>query len=131
MAVVQSCIECLSDSISTSPATLYHYTNEAAMNAILESEALNPSLKALNPNDVRYGNGQYLSDIPPGTMTPAQLSRAFVNNPFQGARYSNFVAVDVTGLNVVQGRPGVYVVPNEIPLDISGRITGSGAVTKK
>ncbi|RQM50359.1 hypothetical protein EHZ19_03995 [Paraburkholderia bannensis] len=130
-AVEAAVTRTVSDSISTSPATLYHYTNEAAMNAILESEALNPSLKALNPNDVRYGNGQYLSDIPPGTMTPAQLSRAFVNNPFQGARYSNFVAVDVTGLNVVQGRPGVYVVPNEIPLDISGRITGSGAVTKK
>ncbi|MBR8216272.1 hemagglutinin repeat-containing protein [Burkholderia vietnamiensis] len=114
----------------TTPSTLYHYTNEAAMTAIVDSKSLNPSLKALNPNDVRYGNGQYLSDIPPGTMTPAQLSRAFVNNPFQGARYTNFVAVDVTGLNVVQGRPGVFVVPNEVPLDLSGRIAGSGKVPK-
>ncbi|TCW77930.1 hypothetical protein C5O80_32625 [Burkholderia sp. SRS-46] len=45
---------------------------------------MRPSLFSLNPKDVRYGNGQYLSDIVPGTMTPAQLSRAFVNNPFQG-----------------------------------------------
>jgi len=107
---------------------LYHYTNEAGMQGILDSENLNPSLKALNPNDVRYGNGQYLSDIAPGTMTPAQLSRSFINNPFQGARYTNFIEIDTTGLNVIQGRPGVYVVPNEVPLDLSGRITNSGQV---
>jgi len=118
------------DLAATTPSTLYHYTNEAAMNAIVESETLNPSLKALNPNDVRYGNGQYLSDIPPGSMTPAQLSRTFINNPFQGSRYSNYVAVDVTGLNVIQGRSGVFVIPNETPLNISGRIIGNGAVKK-
>jgi hypothetical protein len=101
------------------------------MNGILDSETLNPSLFSLNPNDVRYGNGQYLSDIVPGTMTPAQLSRAFINNPFQGARYSNYVAIDVSGLNVVQGRPGVFVVPNETPLNLTGRIVGSGTVAGK
>ena len=47
------------------PPKLYHYTNEAGMQGILDSEALNPSLKAINPNDVRYDNGQYLSDIAP------------------------------------------------------------------
>jgi len=113
---------------SAIPPVLYHYTNDAGMNGILESEVLNPSLKELNPNDVRYGNGQYLSDIAPGTMTPAQLSRAFINNPFQGARYTNFIEIDTAGLNIIQGRPGVYVVPNEVPLDLSGRITNSGQV---
>lgn len=88
------------------PSKLYHYTNEAGMQGILDPETLNPSLKAINPNDVRYGNGQYLSGIAPGTMTPAQLSRAFINNPFQGARYTNFIEIDTTGLNVIQGRPG-------------------------
>ncbi|QOK94926.1 hypothetical protein HF908_23425 (plasmid) [Ralstonia pseudosolanacearum] len=110
---------------------MYHYTNEAGMTGILESGVLRPSLKALNPNDVRYGNGQYLSDLVPGTLTPAQLSRNFINNPFQGARYTNFVAIDVSGLNVIMGRPGVFVVPNEIPLNINGRIIDSGKVTGK
>jgi hypothetical protein len=95
----------------------------------LDQEALNPSLKALNPNDVRYGNGQYLSDIVPGTKTPAQLSRQFLNQPFQGAKFSHYVEVDVTGLNVVQGRPGVFVIPNETPLNLTGRIVNSGPVT--
>jgi hypothetical protein len=110
------------------PTRLYHYTNEPGLNGIVESGQLNPSLKALNPNDVRYGNGQYLSDIAPGTMTPAQLSRQFINNPFQGARYTHFVEIDTTGLDIIQGRPGVYVVPNEVPLDLTGRLTNSGKV---
>jgi hypothetical protein len=46
--------------------TLFHYTDEAGMNGILDSHALNPSLKSLNLADARYGDGQYLSDIAPG-----------------------------------------------------------------
>lgn len=98
------------------------------MNGIVSSETLNPSLKAVNPNDARYGNGQYMSDISPGTKTPAQLSRAFLNTPFQGARFTHYVEVDVTGLNVVKGRPGVFVIPNEGPLNLAGRIVSYGKV---
>ncbi len=110
--------------------TLFHYTNEKGLTGILDSGELNPSLKALNPNDVRYGNGQYLSDIVPGTKTPAQLSRSFLGQPFQGASFSHYLEVDVSGLNVIQGRPGVFVIPGETPLDLSGRIISSGAVPK-
>ena len=108
--------------------TLFHYTDELGLEGITQSQRLNPSLKALNPNDVRYGNGQYLSDFVPGTKTPAQLSREFLGQPFQGQRYSNFIEIDVSGLNVIQGRNGVFVIPNETPLDLSGRIISSGAV---
>ncbi|WP_216361732.1 HYD1 signature containing ADP-ribosyltransferase family protein, partial [Xanthomonas arboricola] len=121
----------VSSASSSIPRRLYHYTNEAGMNGILDSQSMNPSLKALNPNDVRYGNGQYFSDIAPGTMNPAQLSRAFINNPFQGARYTHFIEIDTAGLNVIQGRPGVYVVPNEVPLDLAGRIPNNGMVVIK
>ena len=108
--------------------TLFHYTDEAGHTGILDSEALNPSLKALNPKDARYGNGQYLSDIVPGTKTPAQLSREFLGIPFQGSRFTHYVEIDVSGLNVVEGRAGVFVIPNEGPLDLGGRIVGSGLV---
>jgi hypothetical protein len=107
---------------------LYHYTDEAGVRGITESGELRPSLRANNPRDVRYGEGQYMSDFAPGTRTPAQLSREFLGQPFQGRRFTHYVEIDVTGLNVVQGRNGVFVVPGNQPLDLTGRIVGSGPV---
>lgn len=107
-------------------STLFHYTDAAGMKGITESNLLFPSLRALNPKDARYGNGQYLSDILPGTMSCAQLSRCFIGQPFQGQRFTNYVEIDVTGLNVLKGREGVFVVPNESPLDLSARIMSWG-----
>ena len=49
--------------------------NEKGLTEILESNKLNPSLRANNPKDARYGNGQYLSDIKPGSTTPTQLAK--------------------------------------------------------
>ncbi len=110
--------------------SLYHYTNEGGMKGITSSGELRPSLWYAGTKDVRYGNGQYLSDIMPGARTPAQLSRDFLGRPFQGRRFTHFVEVDVSGLRVIQGRPGVLVVPNSAPLDVSGRVISSGGVPK-
>ena len=107
---------------------LYHYTNEAGAAGILESGSINPSLWRVGTKDVRYGNGQYVSDIVPGIKTPAQLSREFLGQPFQGNRFTHYVEIDATELGAVQGRPGVYVVPNEVPLDLTGRLLTSGKV---
>ena len=93
---------------------------------MLSSKQLNPSLKANNPKDARYGNWQYLSDILPSTKTNNGLSKKFLNVPFQGKKFENYIAIDVTGLNVIKGRDGVYVILNEVPLDISGRIVDYG-----
>lgn len=105
---------------------LFCNTDKAGQKGILDSRQLNPSLEALNPNDARYGNGQYLSDIKPGSMTPNQLSRTFLGAPFWGSRFTNFVEIDVSGLNVIEGRAGVFVIPNEAPLDLTGRIVSWG-----
>ncbi|MGL3209687.1 HYD1 signature containing ADP-ribosyltransferase family protein [Bradyrhizobium sp. BR 1433] len=118
----------IGDSVPIAGRTLYHYTDEAGLNGILEEERLNPSLKATSPNDVRYGNGQYLSDISPGNLKPAQLSRAFLKIPFQGKRLTQYLEINTGDLDVIRGRPGVYVIPNEVPLDLSGRVIGSGKV---
>ena len=117
----------LSSAANSEATTLFHYTDEAGMNGILESGELNPSLRSVNPSDARYGNGQYLSDVKPGTMSCAQLSRCFIGQPFQASRFTNYVEINVDGLNVVEGRTGVFVVPGETPLDLSGRIVSSGA----
>jgi len=98
------------------------------MLGIIAANELRPSLFAANPNDVRYGEGQYLSDFLPGTKTPAQLSREFLGQPFQGSRFTHFVAIDVSGLSIVQGRDGVIVIPGNRPLKLVGRIVGCGAI---
>lgn len=105
---------------------LYHYTDSKGLDGITSTNKLNPSLKANNPNDARYGDGQYLSDIAPGAKSCGQLSRCFFGNPFQGKKVENYKELDVRGLNVQKGRDGVYVVPGDKPLDLTNRITGSG-----
>ena len=97
------------------------------MLGIIATQRINASLAAGHRSDVRYGEGQYLSDIPPGAMSPAQLSRVFLGMPFHGRRFANYVGIDATGLLVVMGRPHVYVVPNILPLDVAGRIRGFGS----
>lgn len=127
-----SVVQPISDAAKiVTPPRLFHYTNGGALLQILDSGKLNPSLRALNPNDVRYGNGQYFSTITPGSKTPAQLSRLFINNPYQGARYTHFLEIDTAGLRVVMGRPGVFVVPGDLPLDLTGRLAASGRVGEK
>jgi hypothetical protein len=109
-------------------ATLYHYTSKEGLAGILKSEQILPSLKENNPKDARYGDGQYLSDIAPGTKTSAELSRHFLTIPWQGKRFTHYVEIDVIGLEIIKGRDGVYVVSNTEPLNISNRIISQGAV---
>ena len=106
--------------------SLYHYTTREGMEAILQSGELNPSLKALNPADARYGDGQYLTDIIPGTRSPGSLSSTFLRVPGQGRRFTHYVEIDVSGLVVYEGRPGVSLIPNEGPLNVSDLIMSFG-----
>ncbi|MDR2306496.1 MAG: hypothetical protein LBE53_04780 [Paucimonas sp.] len=45
---------------------------------------------------------------------------------YLGKRTSNYVAIDTTGLDVQKGRDGVFLVPNDKPLNLRGRIVGFG-----
>jgi hypothetical protein len=45
--------------------------------------------------------------IPGGEQSREHDAQPFLGNPWQGARFTHFVEIDVTGLDVVQGRPGV------------------------
>lgn len=60
-------------------------------------------------------------------MTPGQLGKKFINVPNK-YKYTDYVEIDVTDLNVVQGRDGVFVIPNETPLDLTNRIVSIGKV---
>ena len=78
---------------------------------------------------MKYGNGQYLTDIEPGTMEPKELSTALVRNIHQVEKFTHYLEINPDGLNVIKGRSGVYVIPNEGPLDLNNRIISSGKVS--
>ncbi|GAB3231222.1 hypothetical protein GCM10027447_26240 [Glycomyces halotolerans] len=117
--------QCESDDDDDIPEVLYHYTNERGMNGILESGELRASLRENNPRDARYGDGQYLTDIKPGTFRAAQLASRFIRVPNK-YKYTHYVGIYTRGLNVTKGRTGVYVVPNSGSLNIRGRIARHG-----
>jgi hypothetical protein len=106
--------------------TLFHYTSEKGFKGIMDSEELLPSLRQANPKDARYGNGQYLSDIRPGILTSSQLSQRFVGIPFLKNKFAYYVEINTRGLNVVKGRDGVFVIPGDKSLNLSGRIVSFG-----
>ncbi|MGW2344539.1 putative T7SS-secreted protein [Streptomyces sp. NPDC001661] len=107
---------------------LFHYTNESGYEGILDSGELRPSLKAHNPKDARFGDGQYLSDIQPGTKTGGQLSHAFLRVPWCGNKFTHFIEIDVRGLELVRSvdRPDVYVLPSQQAFDLTRRIASHG-----
>lgn len=105
----------------------HHYTNAAGYRGILASAALLPSLKAKNPKDARYGDGQYFTDIQPHTMDAIQLSEFFIRSPFGAHRFTHFLSIDLTGYKVEQGRQHVYVVKNTNPMPISDNLLKHGA----
>lgn len=110
--------------------TLYHYTTAKGCESIVATNALQPSLRAINPKDARHGDGQYLSDVCPGEKTPGQLAYAFLNDPRGWRRFTHYVEIDVTELTVVDCRPGVFLIANGVPLDLAGRVVGCGEVPR-
>ncbi len=108
---------------------LYHYTSQTGYEGILKSNTILPSLKANNPKDARFGEGQYLSDIVPNTKRPSQLSMIFFGIPWAGKRFTHHINISVEGLNVIYGRQYVYVIQSREPLEISKRIRGHGRNT--
>lgn len=108
--------------------TLYHYTNEKGYQGILDSEEMWPSIKEHNPKDARFGDGQCLSPIEPGTKTHGQLSHAFVQVLWAYHKFTHYFEIDVSDLEVWRSveRPDVYVILNDQALDLSNRIVRHG-----
>ena len=87
-----------------------------------------------------HGSGVYLTDIDPASAAggdPLDMSQALFSTPFVTQKVTNFVAINVVGLPVIDTGP---VYPNLVygptfsnyfypgPMDVSGRIVGFGSV---
>jgi len=113
---------------SEKPASLFHYTSDQGLKGILTSGKINPSTISQNAKDARIGDGQYFSDVVPGTKTSNQLSKSFYNDPRLGNRLKNYVEISTKGIDIAASadRPGVYLIPNLEPLEILSRIINYG-----
>ncbi|WP_179084655.1 DUF6531 domain-containing protein [Streptomyces rectiverticillatus] len=133
-----------SDWLGLAPCNvLYHYTNEEGRKGILESKEI---WHATGPVHARYGDGQYFTDVTPdsikglkksdltardyeaGGISAYQLVGRLFGRPTRWGlgKTTDYVAVDVSGLEIRQGRPWVYLHPNDGPLDITGRVVDHG-----
>jgi hypothetical protein len=56
-------------------------------------------------------------------------SIALVRNHHEAEKFTHYLEINPDGLNVIKGRSGVYVIPNEVPLDLNNRIISSGKVS--
>ena len=119
--------------------TLYHYTSEAGYKGIARSGSLNAS-----GADVPFGPGQFLTDIAPervlagpksaisaeqqaqGFMSRWQLSQQLFTTPWKAPQLTHFLEIDVSGLDILNPRPGTFLIPGESPLDLTGRIVRGG-----
>jgi HYD1 signature containing ADP-ribosyltransferase len=57
------------------PSSLYHYTTEFGLLAIIESKVLYPSLDRGDGTDIKYGEGQYFTNISPDTIACVSQSQ--------------------------------------------------------
>jgi len=63
-------------------------------------------------------------------LQKAQLAKNFINVPNKH-KYTHYIEIDVTGLNVTKGRDGVFVILNETPLDLTKRVITHGNLIGK
>jgi hypothetical protein len=122
--------------------TLIHFTDEAGHTGITGSQQL---FNSTGSRHARFGDGQYFTDLTPemigastkagltaeqvaaGQISMGQASSTLFGVPWNSGKMSHFVEIDVTGLNLLNPRPGTFLLPNNAPLDLSGRIIRSGA----
>jgi RHS repeat-associated protein len=113
--------------------TLIHYTSESGYRSIMGKPELWASTGTKN---ARYGHGQYLTDITPEMIGSGELTRYQVARRLYGwgfgaggkntPKLSHFIEIDITGLVVENPAAHIFLIPNEGPLDLTGRIVRSG-----
>ena len=105
------------------PNVLYHYTSAQGYKGIIESGEIRPSI---GYKHARYGDGQYFTDLLPSDYTIGQISRRLYRVPWKTNSLRYIFKIDMDGLNVIKNGPHNFLVPNNTPLNVRGRIIDSG-----
>ena len=106
------------------PERLYHYTDATGYKAIIENSKMDndgrvtaliyPSKQALS-GDAHYGDGWYLTDIPPFGGDRLKIARALWDGSFEKnyAKTEYFLALQVHGnTKITKCRPNVFLIPH-------------------
>ena len=111
------------------PSYLFHYTTEDNAIEIDESGVLEASTKANNPKDVRDGEGQYFTSIPPWAEDKILLENNWgrgVSRRIDGKKVESYVRVRMSALRkigcAVRRSPhskDVWVLPGRDPMPIA------------
>ena len=131
------------------PNNLYHYTTESSLLGIIESKVLYPSLDRGDGTDIKYGEGQYFTNISPDTiacmsqsqMTSTQIEAGQISliqlagRTMAGTltldRFYCFIEFDVSSLVINRtDNPYTFIHKSQINLDISNLIIRSGDTLK-
>jgi HYD1 signature containing ADP-ribosyltransferase len=131
------------------PNSLYHYTTESGLLGIMESGVLRPSLDRGNNTDVKYGEGQYFTNISPdiitcesrsqmtskqlesGQISLRQLAGRIMAGTLTLDKFYCFLELDVSSLIIeCTDEPCIYLHKSKTNLDISNLIIRSGNTLK-
>jgi hypothetical protein len=110
---------------------LYHYTTLLGAEGIIASQFIRSSLTNFgkpsgNARDAVFGQGVYLTNIPPGSRSNQALGVLFKGVPNKNL-FTNFVAINTKGLVVSPTtKTGIFVVPTVTGVFVAGRIVDAG-----
>jgi hypothetical protein len=117
--------------------SLYHYTTEYGLLAIIESRVLRPSLTKPNGRDVLLGEGQYFTSIAPetiacrsktemtveqeqaGKLSLFQLSRHILAGSLSLKKLDYFIEFDVSNLVIRRSIENEYIYLHETKMDLN------------
>jgi hypothetical protein len=124
---------------------LYHYTTESSLLGIIESKVLYPSLDRGDGTDIKYGEGQYFTNISPDTIACMSQSQMTSNQIESGQisliqlagrimagtltldRFYCFIEFDVSSLVIdLTDNPYTFIHRSQVNLDVSNLIIRSG-----
>jgi hypothetical protein len=92
--------------------TVWHYTSENALNEIKRTNKFAPSV--FKPTDTTYGQGWYVTDLPPSTPIQELCDYLWTDRSLQTQEKTKaYVKLEIDNRYLVDCRPHVYLLKLE------------------
>jgi hypothetical protein len=102
--------------------TVWHYTSEKAINEIKKTSKFSPSV--FKPTDTTYGQGWYVTDLPPSTPIQELCDYLWTDrSPDTQEKTKAYVKLEINDKYLVPCRPHVYLLKLE---SVNGNVLDVG-----